>query len=177
MIESTLKAHLKRYPEMQLTDVYKLLHQASIGPTHAIRKRDNTLDWLGHETDLYPVNGDGTLLESITDDDARVRVHLRAYRALGGSPDTLVDALIADGGADASQTDLLASYWNTFVTMRHNFPASEVDLFGTTHARLNWCAVQHSPEYIEAYHPAYRVLSIAAARKICEDQGIPFQIK
>ena len=174
MIESTLKAHLKRYPDMQLSDVYKLLHQASIGPSHAISKRDSAFEWLEHEIDLY--EGDGPLIESITDDQSRVRLHLRPWRAAGGASDALVDAMIADGGPDGSMAETMATYWRDFSTMRHNFPVRDVELFGTVHARMNWCAVGHSPEFIAAYQPAYRVLNFATAQKLCEEQGIDFRV-
>jgi hypothetical protein len=176
MIKSTLKTHLKRYPDMQLSDVYKLLHQASFGATHAITKRDSTLQWLLHESRLYQGAGDAPLLESVSDDQMRVRLHLHPYLAAGGDSEALVDALIADGGADVSMADQMADYWNAFAEMRHNFPTREVDLFGMTYARQNWCAVQHSPQFIAAYQPAYRVLKLATAQQLCESQGIKFKV-
>ena len=36
-IGQLLGQHLQRYPRMELTDIYKLLHQAAIGAGHAIR--------------------------------------------------------------------------------------------------------------------------------------------
>ena len=35
-VNQLLSAHLKRYPAMQLDDIYKLLHQAALGPGHAV---------------------------------------------------------------------------------------------------------------------------------------------
>ena len=36
-ISQLLTAHLQRYPRMQLEDIYKLLHQAALGPEHAVQ--------------------------------------------------------------------------------------------------------------------------------------------
>jgi hypothetical protein len=176
MIEKTLKQHLKRYPDMQLSDVYKLLHQASFGATHAITRRDSTLQWLLHEDTLYHATNDAPLLESVSDDQTRVRLHVRPFLVAGGDSEALVDALIADGGADVSMADQMADYWKVFARMRHKFPAREVELFGMTYARQKWCAVQHSPEFIAAYQPAYRVLKLATAQQLCDAQGIKFKV-
>ena len=35
-VSQLLSAHLARYPAMQLDDIYKLLHQAALGPGHAV---------------------------------------------------------------------------------------------------------------------------------------------
>jgi len=44
-----LSQHLKRYPRMELSDIYKLLHQATLGPGHAAKDRETALALLEGE--------------------------------------------------------------------------------------------------------------------------------
>jgi len=36
-VNQLLSQHIARYPRMQLDDIYKLLHQAALGPGHAVK--------------------------------------------------------------------------------------------------------------------------------------------
>ena len=49
MFESILASHFARYPAMQLTDLYKLIHQAALGSEHAICAEASAREWLTRE--------------------------------------------------------------------------------------------------------------------------------
>jgi hypothetical protein len=175
MTQTLLEAHLQRYPEAHLSDVYRLLHQAVFGSGEAITKKKSTLEWLEHEWSINPPKADAPILESVSPQDALVRLHLRPYRAAGGSMEALLEATLKrDAQGSAAQ---MAESWGIFTTLAaknyaERFPAREVRLYGQVYAAQNWPNVPHSPEYIRAYHPAYRVLTLAGARELLGKQGI-----
>ena len=84
-----LSAHLSRYPAMQLDDIYKLLHQAALGPGHAV---DNPVAARKRLDEEIAALGDGCsepVQDIISPDNRLGRVHLRSYLAEGGDPDAL----------------------------------------------------------------------------------------
>ena len=48
-VVALIRTHLARYPQMQLADIYKLLHQAAFGPGHLIASKKAAREWLEHE--------------------------------------------------------------------------------------------------------------------------------
>jgi hypothetical protein len=179
-VRQLIQAHLARYPELRISDVYKLLHQATFGSSEAVSKRASAQEWLQHELKINPPDPQEDLLESVSPDGSLVRLHLRAYQARGGKMKPLLDAVIRS--AETAQTgrpELMAGRWAIFAGMVEEgvfdpeaIPPREVYLFGKVYAARNWAVVAHSPHFIRTYHPAYRVLTRDEAEKLCKGQGI-----
>src|SRR5258705_13932064 len=96
-VAALIQAHVQRYPEIDILDVYKLLHQAVFGPGHAIVNQKNqksAREWLERESDLLKPTLDEPLVENIHPDSALVRLHLRPYLAANGKLNKLFDAFV-----------------------------------------------------------------------------------
>jgi len=46
-LAALITRHVQRYPEIDILDVYKLLHQAVFGPGHAIKKSESSAGMAG----------------------------------------------------------------------------------------------------------------------------------
>jgi hypothetical protein len=121
-VSNLLKQHLQRYPQMQIDDVYKLLHQAATGAAHAA---PNSLSSAAHAapnslssaaqaapSSTLPSVADvlkrlrdevrslvpgptEPLIDPISPDGQLARVHLRAYVAAGHDLAALAHAFVA----------------------------------------------------------------------------------
>jgi hypothetical protein len=96
-IGQLLAHHFRRYPRMELVDVYKLLHQAAMGPGHAIDDLKSVRDKLEAEVAQLGEGPDDPIADPISPDGKLARVHLRPYLAAGHSARFLVDAFVQTG--------------------------------------------------------------------------------
>lgn len=163
-VSQLLSAHLARYPAMQLDDIYKLLHQAALGPGHAVdnpaaaRKRlDQELAALG-EAPAEP-------LRDIISPDGRLgRVHLRSYLAAGGTPDALHRAFVETANSYLASPDKLAKFCGCLgdlaVAGGIPFARDQVVAYFDRITQASYPVVHHSRMYTDAYKPAYRVVAI-----------------
>ncbi len=178
-----IRAHLGRYPEAQIADVYKLLHQGVFGPGHAIVNKKATREWLEHEASQQTPAADEMLIESVHPDGLMVRVHLRPYLAHRGSLAALLDAFVRSAERVQGDPDTMARWWSLFQALcaqgelcSRVCEQREAMLFGRVRAQENWPAVHHSPAYCQAYRPAYRVLIATEAEALCRRLKIPFVV-
>jgi hypothetical protein len=154
---------------MQLDDIYKLLHQAALGPGHAVdnpaatRKRlDEELATLGEAP--------AELLQDVISPDGRLaRVHLRPYLASGGDPDTLHRAFVATANSYPASPDKLAKFCGCLGDLAAAggipFAREEVIAYFGKIARDGYPAVRHSEAFRVAYRPAYRVVAVDLLQK------------
>lgn len=163
-VSQLLSAHLARYPAMQLDDIYKLLHQAALGPGHALdnpaaaRKRlDEEIAALGEAPP--------ELLQDVISPDGRLgRVHLRSYLASDGSADALHRAFVETANSYRASPDKLAKFCGCLGDLAAAggipFAREEVVAYFDRIARAGYPVVHHSRKYTDAYKPAYRVVAI-----------------
>ncbi len=182
-IVALIDTHLARYPEAGIADVYKLLHQGVYGPGHAITSRKTAREWLEHERSVVLPDRLLPLVESVHPEGAVVRVHLRPYLAYRESVVPLLDAFVRSGRRIEGDPALLAAWWGVFESRvasgtrwAERFARREVQLFGQARAAEDWPAMHHSPDFINAYHPAYRVLVRDEAEALCELINAPFDV-
>jgi len=164
MIETVLQSHLSRYPAMQVQDVYKLVHQASMGSEHAVPNPESARKWLTRELAKMGQGPLEPLIDPISADGEIVRIHLRPYVATGHDPDSLLEAFIRTANEYRGEIRLLEEYWQAAVNTA-KFPLAEMDEFFRSVKAQNYPAVHHSREYEKSYRPAYRVV----ARAFCPD--------
>lgn len=182
-IAELIQTHTRRYPEMEILDVYKLLHQAVFGPGHAIKNQKAAREWLERESELFVPNTDDPLIENIHPDGQIVRVHLRPYIGLHGSLGKLLDAFVQSSKVINGDMETMAAWWALFQQMVNpggqfaaRFDARTVMLEGRTHERERWPASHHSPPFDRAYKPAYRVLTRQIAEDLLRDQKLKIEI-
>jgi hypothetical protein len=183
-VEALIERHVQRYAEIDILDIYKLLHQAIFGPGHPITNRKAAEEWLERQSEILQPAPDQPLLESIHPDDAVLRLHLRPYLKLNGSLKKLLDASIESSKAIIGDLETMASWWEVFQHMTdadgsfaNRFDARTVRLIGRNCANESWPASHHSPAYDFAYKPVYRVLSRSIAEKLLHDQKVQFHLE
>lgn len=170
-----IRRHLRRYPESDYHDVYKLLHQAAFGPGHLLKDKKKALEWI--ERDLEDPGPETALIEAIHPEGHMVRLHLRPYAAQGGNLRRLRDALVTSAKEATGDPEAMAGWWEAFCRWveAEGFDLREMRLFSKAWAAQGWPAEHHSPAYREAYAPAYRVLTVGQAAALCEKQDIAFE--
>ena len=159
---------MARYARSEPVDVYKFLFQGCCGPEHAVsgdaHARLVTEVATLAEAELEPME------EALPPDGTFVRLHLRPFLARGGSLDELARAFVRSAKAQHGARDRLADGWARVIALAMEellpFSAEVVREFGATQAALYFPPVRHSPSYVAAYAPAYRVISAAEAARL-----------
>jgi hypothetical protein len=165
MIETVIKSHISRYPVLQIQDLYKLLHQASMGSEHGVPDLDTARNWLTRE--LFEM-GEGfsePLMDPISADGEIVRVHLRPYISAGYAPDLLLDAFVRTANEYKGDARTLEIYWQA-ATKMGCYSSVEMDEFFDPMKTRDFPPVHHSSEYVHIVCPAYRVMALAFCPKI-----------
>jgi len=162
-IGQLLGEHLARYPAMQVADVYKLLHQAALGPAHAVTGAD-ALARLEAEAAARSGRVDGPLAEVISPDGRLARVHLDACRAKGLPLDELARAFAQTAATYAGSPEKLAKFCGCLGDLADAgglpFARAEVEAYMNARQAEGWPVVHHSDAYRAAYAPAYRVVDV-----------------
>jgi hypothetical protein len=163
-VNQLLSMHLKRYPAMQLDDIYKLLHQAALGPGHAVDNPAAARKRLDEETAALG-SGPAEPVQDIISPDGRLgRVHLRNYTAAGGDLGALHRAFVETANSYPASPDKLAQFCGCLGDLAAAggipFAQKEVVAYFDKIARDLYPVVHHSKAFRDAYHPAYRVVAV-----------------
>lgn len=156
-IENVLREHLLRYPAMQIQDVYKLIHQGTMGSEHAISTAEGVHNWLERELAAMGTGLEESMIDPISADGQIVRVHLRPFVAQGGDPEKLLNAFLRTANEFHGNPQVMKDHWETALNMQH-FPSAKMQEFIESMRAKNYPAVHHSTEYERLYRPAYRVI-------------------
>jgi hypothetical protein len=163
-ISQLLAAHLERYPRMQLTDIYKLLHQAAMGPGHAVDDEASARRSLQQEAEQLGAGVDDPLADPISPDGKLARVHLRAYIRAGYDLESLANAFIATARKHQPASDKLIKFCGCLGDLAAAggipFARAEVEREFDAIAAQGYPVMRHSAVYRELYSPAYRVVAI-----------------
>lgn len=154
------KAQKERYPQMSPQDWYKLIHQAAMGNRHLGVEDQAIYNYLLRELDSIQASTVEPLVEYISPDSQVVRLNLRPYKAAGGDPDKLFEAMKATWDTVVPSSELLQSRWMELqlVSPMLGLKAEAMNSFFQARAKEGFPAVHHSEGYGLAYKPAYRVL-------------------
>jgi hypothetical protein len=145
-------------------DVYKLLYQGIRGPEHLLAEPEAFAARLQEEFAAVPPVADGPLREPVRPDSRLVRVNLRPFKAQGGDPDRLLAACRQAAAEHWGSPEELRSAWARVARASLAVRRPGLGDMATFSAWLDahdYPAVHHSPQYRQAYGPAYRL--------ICED--------
>jgi hypothetical protein len=158
-----LSAHLVRYPAMQLADVYKLLHQAALGPGHAVDNPAAARKRLDEEVATLERVSDEPAHDVISPDGRLARVHLRTYLASGGELDALLHAFVETANTYPASPEKLAKFCGCLGDFAASgqipFAQAEVVNYFEKIARDGYPVLHHSGVYRDTYRPAYRVVA------------------
>jgi hypothetical protein len=160
----SLAADLAVQPASEAADLYKFLYQAIFGPGHAITDRAAAVKSLEDEIDGLgpPMPGEEPCL-TLGGVPILVRVHLRPFVAAGGDPEALIDAFVATPAEVHGSPDQMTEAISLVVKWLHSSGqkelATQLEQLGRNLAAEGYPMTHHSPVYIEAYQPAYRVVA------------------
>ena len=152
------------HPEAEAEDLYKLLHQAIYGPGHAIPDPDAAARWLTRELGELglPLVGE-VACEVLGGRPILVRVNLRPFVAGGGDATELLDAFVATAGEVRGDPRQMGEALEIVVKwLRSDGWGNRADALQRLGAELapkGYPAIHHSEAYVEAYRPAYRVIT------------------
>ena len=155
-------AQYAQYPEMEMQDWYKLFHQAAMGNRHLGVEDSLVFNYMLHELSMIEEGQNEPLIEYISPDSQVVRLNLKPYKAAGGDPEILFASMKATWDTVVPDPNLLEQYAQLLKPL-----AASKDLGFTYKAWQQFIeekkaegfpAIHHSPNYEEAYKPAYRVL-------------------
>ncbi len=158
--QQLIEAQLHLYPEMEIQDAYKLLHQAAMGNRHLGVSDSLIYNYLTEELNTIDASADEPMVEYITPDSSVVRLNLRPFKASGGSTDVLFSSMKATWDAVEPAPDLLTNYGKTLAAMAGITPfnAGDIEQYFSEKEVEGFPAVHHSDRYQQHYAPAYRVL-------------------
>ncbi len=157
-----LARHCKRYPLMEVQDIYKLIHQASMGSEHAVQDLDVTRSFLEREVNEL-ADGPKEPIQDIISADGRIaRINLRPYIASNASLGKLFDAFFRTANEFEGSTLRIKRYYSYAERMvgesSFTFSRTAIRSFFDQMGARGFPAVHHSTAYATAYQPAYRVV-------------------
>lgn len=167
-LEETLRDQVARYPNMQPADLYKLLHQATMGPAHMFMGTASHLETgLTHEVrKMKPAPTPGEReIEIINPSKGLARINLRPFILNGGKVEHLARAVARTGhtyrGEETELTATLAAAADLVEPL--GFAFTRDDFLRTTRDMklAGYPSHHHSSVYAQNYEPAYRLVTLA----------------
>lgn len=163
-IGQLLAQHFQRYPRMEAADVYKLLHQAAMGPGHAIDDAAHARATLEAEVARLGEGPEDPIADPISPDGKLARIHLRPYLAAGHTVKVLIDAFVQTGRTFPGAPERLEKFCGCLgeLATTGSIPISrdEVERYFQAIAERAYPVVHHSDTYRDVYRPAYRVVAL-----------------
>jgi hypothetical protein len=166
-----IKSHIEKYPQMEVTDIYKLLYQGVFGVGHLITEK--AWDRLKSEAEGLDLNvrPKEPLKERVSPDGKMIRVNLRPYLRKSLSLKDLYEAMIETAKYEGEFEEFL-KYWQTFKKLVESADLSldkeKISRFDKQlEIKKKATPRHHSMKYRDTYHPAYRVVRLATLRALC----------
>ena len=155
-----LLKHYTTYPKMQITDLFKFLHQSSFGCEHMISSKDVSIEYIRREySALKPTRESIPTIDRL--DGAYSRVHLDCLNG-GLTPETLgtLFFLSAKNEPDGKRTltEKLQVARKLISDGNLNFDISEFERKADEWQAQGFPAIHHSEIFRASYNPAYRVI-------------------
>lgn len=147
--------HYSKYPQMQLQDFVKLLYQANFGCEHIFS--DKMVGYIDSEMQQCQCSS-APLFEQISDEYCRV--DLSAYKALGGTSQTLGKCMRNVHASGTKQhlcnqlDQLLLLIKDGTIGLDYHQAVEQIEWY----KQQDCPAIHHSQQYRDSYHPHYRVV-------------------
>ena len=158
-----LLEEVNKYPKMEIQDLYKLLHQASMGSEHAVRNEEAVKNWMKNEIAGLKWEQSDKLIDTISADGKILRINLRPYIKERYSTNKLVEVFIKTAnnfkGSYSELEESLEIALELSRTKILPFDHKEMMVFFNEMKEKKYPAVHHTKVYSEDYFPAYRVIA------------------
>ncbi len=166
-IASAAIRSLEMYRWSKLEDVYKLVHQAALGPGHQNFTWQGMLAYMETEWNEIGQLEQPRFSDPLVEDlgGTFVRLNMVPFQNQGGSFNSLAIALHKSLSAQPDSTLLIAAWAETCELMLAGDPTllDHINTFTSMMRDDGWPAVHHSQRYANQYQPHYRVLTRSAA--------------
>ncbi len=159
------RSALAEEPSAGIQDAYKWLFQAARGGEHAAPSEEAARRWLEAEwKELGPPLPGEPLVVPLRPDAAVVRLNLRPFKAAGGDPNALLQSFLSSARSFEPDPGLFVAAWRALGrglagVGANGWDAAEFEALDHSSEKAGWPARHHSPGYVEARRPAYRVLT------------------
>ena len=157
-LRAILITHAKRYPLMQPRDAVKLIYQNEFGGGHLIRDEEACLNYLRREYATLEKDPTAPLYEDIG--NGFIRVNLAALRE--EDLEQLGKAFIDSAAKHKGTLDSFLNKLEVLQTLTSEgvfaFDLDALNAYLSEYKAAGYLAVSHSPEYRQAYKPAYRII-------------------
>ncbi len=161
-LRRVLDYHVTHHAAFAAADLYKLLHQACLGPAHLGRSADS-LRWLLDEWESAAPTP-GCLFEPIDPRGRIVRVNLRPLKDAGGSALGIWRIMLASPRESPEGRARLERLLRASAELASRgiipFDLRELRRQAAFAKESGYPPGRHSPEYLSAEEPAYRVLPV-----------------
>jgi hypothetical protein len=149
--------------KLSAQDAYKLLQQASFGVGHLLVDTAAARQVLFGELASVDTALKGEpLVERISVTGLLVRINLRPFKRQGLSPDSLFAVMVRSSKGLTPDTAQFVRQWTELLSLiRYGLlpPLSgDLRIWEDRVQRGDLGVVHHSPEYVQVYEPAYRVV-------------------
>ena len=145
-----------RRPASTSADLYKLVHEALLGPAHLLVEPEQARARLADELAAAgPPRADERLAEELDEASGTMRIHLRRWRFARGTINELWPVVVASAAVSSADARLRLP-----ACLRAAAAVAPQDFPGYVQAREaeGFPAVRHSDAYRAAYAPSYRVV-------------------
>jgi len=161
IIDLTARHH-RRYPMMQIEDVYQLVYQSVMGPGHLLYNEKRAFDSLKKEL-ANPRSKEKDLFVDISLTIKVVRINLNIFAEQGGSARKLFSAMQKTAQAIPPDKEKLRKIWDITGELAEDGKLAMLDykgwrLFTDKLQRNSFPTIEHSSAYRKFYMPSYRVI-------------------
>jgi hypothetical protein len=158
-----LLSHLNRYPLMSVQDIYKLIHQAAMGPGHLIPDKGSAFERLCHEFEQIEILFSQPLLEEIDPLGQLVRLNLSPFKKQNGDLKKLFEVFYQTSITFKTIPLNMKQYCDEIISMlskhKSTYDSHDQKSYFQIKESQNFPAVHHSAKYRNTYHPAYRLIA------------------
>jgi len=159
-LKQTVLEHIKKYPEMELQDILKMLFQNEFGPKHLAENEIECFKSLSTEINSIDYNENEELFEDIGCD--ALRLNLKAIPV--GTDLNYINKIIVNSASEFCGTnEKLVVKFGLLVVMAENqeipFDIERVRDETNAFAKNGFKPISHSEVYKQNYSPSYRVIS------------------
>jgi len=151
--------HAQTYPQLQIQDLFKYLHQSAFGCEHLVSARDAAADYISREYDQIDRNAQ-PLTERL--DGGYSRVHLSCLNT-GLRAGTLAALFSLSAQREENEVSDLAQKLEVAkeLVLENLLPFSKDEFGSAVRAweQNGYPPLHHSDSFRSAYKPAYRVIS------------------
>lgn len=163
-IHEVLTWHAGRYPLWQAQDIYKLIHQATLGSEHAVPSREAAQSALERELMGLTSGYSEPLIEPIHAEGKIARLHLRTLLHQKRSPLVVLNAFLLTAeeymGSPALLEEYAAQALHWAQSGGQGIDPQALEKFFKRMRESEYPAVHHSEVYNREYSPAYRVVAV-----------------